>query len=172
VATYAVTQKLFLVTFVVGFVSLPLWPAIGEAISRGDHQWASRALTNVTSVSVGTTCAISCILVVIGRPIIAWWGGASVVPSHSMLAAFATSSAVSAYIASVSALLNNHLVVWRQVKLFGACSLVSLVAKPLLLNLLGPPGPVWATGIVFAVGYVWPARRLVLRTFAELECNT
>jgi O-antigen/teichoic acid export membrane protein len=59
VAIYSVPQKLFgFSAQLINIGLMPIWPAYGEAISRGDFQWVRKAFRN----SIALTLAISCII--------------------------------------------------------------------------------------------------------------
>lgn len=168
VATYAVTQKLFLITSLVSFLCVPLWPAFGEALSRGDYQWAKQSLNRFMIASVLVSIFLSSLLALFGQRITAQWSGATIVPSHSLLVAFGALSVMTAYISIISAFLNNQRTIRPHAMLFGASSLLALLLKVLFFPILGQPGLIWATTLAFAVGYVWPARQLVCKAFTQL----
>jgi O-antigen/teichoic acid export membrane protein len=64
VALYAVPQKLFgFVTSVVSMAINPLWPAYGEAISRGDVAWVKRAFFRSLWLVLAITIPVCTVLV-------------------------------------------------------------------------------------------------------------
>lgn len=71
---------------VFGVIIMPMWPALGEAVKRGDHSWARRALARLVRGSVFGTTAVLVIGVLAGPfAIRLWTGDAAVVPSRLLL---------------------------------------------------------------------------------------
>lgn len=86
VTPYGVTYRLsmFIIT-VFGVVMVPLWPAYGEAISRGDFEWARRVFFKSIVVVAGLWAAFALVLGVGGRMIVSIWVGPEAVPSWLLL---------------------------------------------------------------------------------------
>ena len=76
VTAYSITMRVFLVvpTFA-GFVLAPLWPAYGEAISRGDAQWVRRTLRRALRAGLLLSVTGATILALVARPFIHVWAG-------------------------------------------------------------------------------------------------
>ncbi len=69
-----------------GVVLLPMWPALGEAVSRGDHAWARGALARlVRGSALGMTAVLALGVVTGPLAIRIWTGNAAVVPSRLLL---------------------------------------------------------------------------------------
>ncbi|WP_051973625.1 lipopolysaccharide biosynthesis protein [Cryobacterium sp. MLB-32] len=76
VSQFAITTKLFaLLALAVTLVALPLWPANGEALARGDVSWVRRTTRAMVLFSVGAV-ALGGIVLVLARNLIAqlWLG--------------------------------------------------------------------------------------------------
>jgi O-antigen/teichoic acid export membrane protein len=73
---------------VFGVVLLPMWPALGEAVRRGDHAWARTALARLVRWSTLGMAAVVAVLVAVGPfAIRLWTGNPDVVPGRWLLLA-------------------------------------------------------------------------------------
>ena len=89
VAIYAVPEKLFsLISTIIGMALAPLWPAYGEAIARGDHDWVNSIFKRSLRLAIGISTACSILLIITGPWIIAGWVHNMVTPSLLLLVGF------------------------------------------------------------------------------------
>jgi O-antigen/teichoic acid export membrane protein len=71
-----------------GVVLMPMWPALGEAVRRGDHGWAQAALARLTRGSTLGMAAVLAAAVAAGPLAIRiWTGNSDVVPGRWLLLA-------------------------------------------------------------------------------------
>jgi O-antigen/teichoic acid export membrane protein len=90
VATYTVTQKLFLqVPFVLGYFLTPLWPAYAEAVARRDLMWVKRTLRRSMAAGFAVNLPAAVILFFSARWILGQWVGSAIQPPVALLAALA-----------------------------------------------------------------------------------
>jgi O-antigen/teichoic acid export membrane protein len=69
-------MRIFLVVVALaGFVLAPLWPAYGEAISRGDAEWVRRALRRALRMGLLFSISGAALLTVVAPPFIQAWAG-------------------------------------------------------------------------------------------------
>lgn len=86
VTPFAVTQRLFfLIISIVNTSAAPLWPAFGEAASRGDIVWVRKALHRALWLTVVLWIAMAAVLGPFGKQIIQLWSGPNAVPSTMLL---------------------------------------------------------------------------------------
>ncbi len=86
VPRYAVPYALFAIVVGACFsLSQPYIPAYAEASSRGDFAWVRRRAVRTLAVTVGIMAAVSAVFTGIGRWLIQWWAGPSVVPRFGFL---------------------------------------------------------------------------------------
>lgn len=91
VSGYAVAAKLFsLLALAITLVALPLWPANGEALARGETRWVRRTTQRIMLLSVSTV-ALAGIVLVMARDLIArvWLG-----EGHTIAVSLAVSLAI------------------------------------------------------------------------------
>lgn len=76
VASYDVTARLFAVAYsLYQVVLMPLWPAFGDAMRRGDLEWTRRTLNRVTGVAVAGMFLLVVVMLLVGGPLVALWTG-------------------------------------------------------------------------------------------------
>ena len=154
VATYSVASRLFWFIVMISTLALPAWPALGEAIERGDIGWASKALKRLLVCSGALSALLGITVVLYGQALARLWVGASVVPHYNLLISFAIWGLVSSYLSAVMMLLNSHITLARHALLFAITSCVSLALKIPLVVMLGLPGTILASSLAYSLIYI------------------
>ncbi|TDX62139.1 O-antigen/teichoic acid export membrane protein [Methylosinus sp. sav-2] len=86
VTAFSVPERMFgLITMVIHLAIAPLWPAFGEALSRGDKRWLILTFKRSLLFTFVASVAGSTIFVFGGRSIIEFWSGGAVLPSIGFL---------------------------------------------------------------------------------------
>jgi O-antigen/teichoic acid export membrane protein len=160
VAGYAIVQKLFLFTMITQFFIAPLWPAFGEALSRGDISWAKRTLKKGLKLSIGSSVILALPILIFGKQILTLWVGAEFIPSWSLLIGFYLFSIFSNYGGMISTFLNNGPLVGKQTIMIGLASTTAVLLKIYLSSVIGLSGIIWATLIGYGIFYIVPSYRL------------
>jgi O-antigen/teichoic acid export membrane protein len=115
VAVYAVPQKLFgFVNAIVTMALGPLWPAYGEAISRGDVRWVRRVFLVSLRLVLGVSIPVCILLGVAGPWILKVAVGKSFHAPGALMAALAVWGVVNSVAAAVSVLLNGASILRQQ----------------------------------------------------------
>ncbi len=152
VAQLAVPARLFSVAGAVAMIALmPLWPAYGEAIARGDLAWVKRTVIRSTICAAGVSLAITLPLTVLGRPIVQAWVGPEIEPSRSLLLALGCWTVLSTVGSSLAMLLNAANVVMFQSVCALGVGITATVLKTRIASTVGLDGMVWATCAVYLV---------------------
>jgi O-antigen/teichoic acid export membrane protein len=167
VSSYSVMYKLFTIASVFTLFVNPLWPALGESLSRGDHVWARTAMRRAISICVALGLLLALALLLFSRPIVRAWAGPAVVPSMVLVSGFAAWILVVAYGGPLATLLNNKQFLHFQLRTYGLASIASLALKIPLTQWLGPGGAVWATVIANSFLFCLPAGIYVRRALAQ-----
>jgi O-antigen/teichoic acid export membrane protein len=157
VATYAVVQRLFSLTFIVQFVTVPLWPAFSEAIARSDFAWAHRTFIRVQVLSGLLTLLICLPLLLFGQSIVRLWAGPLVIPSFSLVAVYCLFRMVSGFCeASMPVLMcENNL---RKLVVIAAVSgIVAFILKIVFVQFWQATGVAWASVIGYVIFFIIPA---------------
>ena len=164
VSSYAVMYKLFQTTLIFSLFMTPLWPAMGESLSRGDYAWARSAMNRAIAVSLLAGTVLATLLFFFAQPLIRVWVGSNVVPSPILVGAFCVWVLLAAYGGAVTTLLNNNQFLKLQFKMYAIASAVALTLKVPMAEWLGPAGVVWATVGAYFFLYCFPAGIVVRRT--------
>ncbi len=170
VAQYAVPMKLFsFVPTILGLMLMPLWPAYGESIARGDVAWVRktlrRSLVLGTAVNVPTAIA----LVLVGSPIIQLWAGPEVTPSFLLLIGLGLWVVANSFGGPLAALLNGANVVRFQVICSSLMAVVNLIISILLTYRIGVAGVVFGTVIAQIVFILLPSALFVPRLLSDIQ---
>ncbi len=172
VAEYSVTMQLFsLPALILGTLFMPLWPAYGEAVTRGDFNWVAQTLKRSLLVAVVVAGLPSAVLVMLGQPIVQWWAGSSITPSFFLLLGLGIWAVLQAAGNAVAMFLNGASVVRLQVICASLLALVGLAAKITLARRWGLPGIAWATVIVYGAVVAVPYLVAVPRILRLLSAN-
>jgi O-antigen/teichoic acid export membrane protein len=117
------------------------WPALAEALARGDLEWTRRRFKQVLTISTASLAALAGLLVVIGQPVARIWVGASLVPPLGLLVAFAAWTVYAHVMTQCSTLLNAGRVVGPQVAMATAMACVNVPLSIVLTRRIGLAGP-------------------------------
>ena len=88
VATYAVVQKLYSVSYLLWMFLFPLWPAYGESIARRDLDWVKQSFRYSVLITGIGGAALGGVLFFGGQWIIEVWTGKDLAPDKVLLAGF------------------------------------------------------------------------------------
>lgn len=84
---FAVVFRLFqLLSTGVLMVSMPLWPAITDAVVRGDREWIARACRRLVLGALAFSALAGLAVAVLGSRLIPLWAGAAVRPDGALCA--------------------------------------------------------------------------------------
>lgn len=146
VAAYAVPQRLFtIIPTLLGMGLMPLWPAYGEALARGDHAWVWRTLKRSFFTSVGLAALGSIILVWAGNWIITLWVGNVIATSMLLLVGLGVLQVVLAGGFAVSMYMNGANILHVQIIVGVITAILAIALKIYLVPIIGISGVVWAT---------------------------
>lgn len=117
------------------------WPALTEALARGDLEWTRRRFKQVITISTASLTAVAGLIVAFGQPLARLWVGESLVPPMGLLVAFAAWTVYAHAMGQCSTLLNAAGVVGPQVAMAGAMACVNLPLSIALTRQIGLAGP-------------------------------
>ena len=85
-SVYSLSIRIFFyVQVIVSLLINPAWPAIGDALHRGEVRWARKASSILFVISFGFAIPMSTLLVVFGRPLIRVWSRGEVDTDQTLL---------------------------------------------------------------------------------------
>jgi O-antigen/teichoic acid export membrane protein len=171
-AEYSVVARLFLLTpSLLWMAFLPLWPAYGEAVARGDVPWLRRTVMRSTLAGIAISGASSAVLLVVGNQVLRFWLGPVFDPPFALMLGMAVWAVLSTAGTSMAMLLNGATVIGFQVVVAITMATTSIVASIVLGQLFGLSGVIWGTVLAYvvcnAVPIVWYVPRLLHRLERE-----
>lgn len=170
VAQYAVAARLYSIpTSILSMLFIPLWPAYGEAIARGDTAWVKRTLLR-SLLTVLVIAGIPCVIFAsFGKTIIEIWAGPSVLPQRNLLIALSAWTIISASGNAVAMFLNGANIVKFQVLCASLMAPIAVLIKFLLTPQLGISGVVWGTLIAYVPLVVLPMSLYIPHILRRLD---
>lgn len=157
VSQFSIAVKLFsLLGLAVTLVALPLWPANGEALARGDVPWVRR-ISRITTLSSGVGVAIMGLTLLLLRDMVAeLWLGEGQSISLELAAVLVAWSVLTACTAPLFSVQNSVGIVRYQLMGWLLFALVSVPIKILLYGLWGLPGVILG-GFFCYLAFVLPS---------------
>ena len=170
VAEYATATKLASITpIVLSLLLSPLWPAYGEALSRGDVKWVRSTLFRTLAFSTPFAAVAALILVLFGQEIVEQWVGPAVVPSYSLLLGLGVTSILTAAGSTIAIFMNGTGIIKFQVICGCLMAVVALVLKIFLAQTIGVAGIAWGTAIAYLVCVAIPTVVYMPRLLVHLR---
>jgi O-antigen/teichoic acid export membrane protein len=149
VTQFAVPMRLFiLLSTVASMFVVPLWPAYGEALGRGDLKWVRATFYHSLGYSILTFGPVALGLAAFGKLVVRVWVGTQVQPTYALLAGMAiwtiltvVGNAVFMFLCGVNKLKVQVIVSISQ-------AIANLVLKIVLAKAFGISGVIWAAVLV------------------------
>lgn len=125
-AVFSIAVRLFgLVGGTLTLAGQQMWPAMGEAIARGDLEWVRKRFRHSILTAVGVATLSSGVLVAIGPTVARLWVGEELVPPMSLFFAFGVWTIYLTFIVQYS----HMLLVAERVRLLAGLGLVLAVVN-------------------------------------------
>jgi O-antigen/teichoic acid export membrane protein len=142
-AVFSIAVRLFgLVGGTLTLAGQQMWPAMGEAITRGDVSWVRKRFRHSILMATGAAALSSAILVAVGPTVARLWVGEELVPPLSLFLVFGVWTIYLTFIVQYS----HMLMVAERVRLLAGLGLVlaavNLAVSILLTRQIGLIGPV------------------------------
>lgn len=171
VTDYGVPMKLFsIVTMVLGVALAPLWPAYGEAATRGDVRWVKKTLVRSVAMTLALGGGACLVLVVLGRPLIHLWvRNNEINPGYWLLAGMGVWTVLSGLGTCIAMFYNGCNRLKGQVICGVVLAVVGLGAKIVGARLFGSEGVIWGTVTAYLFTVLIPLLILLPRTLRTVE---
>jgi O-antigen/teichoic acid export membrane protein len=150
VPDYSIPQRMFaLVAMMSSMLVAPLWPAYGEAISRGDMTWVRRTLRVSLLLVLTATSAASATLLLLSHWLIHWWVGSRIHPPFLLLLGLAIWTVIGCCGDALACFLNGASAIKFQVIVSSLFGVGCVTAKLFFIRYYGVSGIPWATVITY-----------------------
>ncbi len=157
VAQFAVPQQMFgFVSILIGLLLGPLWPAYGEAVARGDHDWVRRTFRRSLTYAVLVSGAATAVFVIFGHGIVQLWVGRSINPSLLLLIGFGFWTVMSSAGNAIAMFLNGVGVLRLQIEIALFMAVAAVFLKILLATRMGVAGIIWGADVAYVVATLLP----------------
>jgi O-antigen/teichoic acid export membrane protein len=146
VPEYSIPQRMFaLIAMMSNMLVAPLWPAYGEAISRGHIHWVQTTLKrSLLLVAVASSIA-SGILLLLSQRLIHLWVGSRIHPSMALLIGLSVWTVIACCGDALAMFLNGAEIVRLQVIVATVFGLGCVVTKIAFVHYFGIVGVPWST---------------------------
>lgn len=147
---FSVVQRLFLLVgagLAAGMAGL--WPAFGDALSRGDLQWARVTLVRALWITGAVALLAVTVLLLAMDVVLVRWLAASSTPSTALLAALAAWTVVEALGAVCGALMSGGNLLRLQLAFGATMAVIAFAGKWWATPIWGPTGAVLATLLAY-----------------------
>jgi O-antigen/teichoic acid export membrane protein len=152
VTQYAVPARMFYaVGLVAGLLFLPLWPAYGEALARGDIVWIRRTLIRSLQMTLLLVGLPSFFMVIAGKAIVHIWVGPQIHPSFHLLLGMGIWAVLGGLGGALAMFLNGANILKFQAACGVTMASTALVLKIWLARSWGISGVIWATVIAYSI---------------------
>jgi len=169
VPEYSIPQRMFaIVSMVSGMLVAPLWPAYGEAISRGDMKWVRGTLGYSLLIVFVSALAISGALLIASPKLIYWWVGHRIHPPFILLLGLAIWTVIDCCGGALSSFLNGASVIKFQVIVASIFGSVCLMLKIFLIRRFGIVGVPWAAIMAYSLLCIVPFAVYVPRFISRM----
>jgi O-antigen/teichoic acid export membrane protein len=172
VTVFSIPQRMFsAVTILITMLAMPLWPAYGEAISRGDMPWVRQTLVrSLIGVFAFATIA-SAILISFSNKLILWWVGPDIRPPFLLMLGLAVWTVLGNCGSVLAMFLNGAGIIKFQVIVAAIFGVGCLVTKVFLTQLYGITGVPWATIITYGLLSALPCALYVPSVLKRMEAG-
>ena len=173
VPEYAIPQRMFAITgMLIATLIAPLWPAYGEAISRGHIAWVRRTLRRSMLLVLSLSFLSSFTLLFLAPRLLHWWIGSRIHPPFFLLLGLAVWSVLDCCRTCLGTFLNGAAVVRFQIILWLIFGTVCLTMKVLFVRNFGVVGVPWSTIAACVIVEVVPWIIFVPRFLRSLESRS
>ena len=172
VTVFSIPQRMFaVIATIVTMLMMPLWPAYGEAMSRGDMHWVRRTLSRTMLGVFAFTTLVSAVLLLLSNKLLLWWVGPGIHPSFLLMLGLAVWAILSNCGNTLAMFLNGTGMVKFQVIIACVVGVSCVLLKILFTRLYGIAGVPWATVITYVLFAVLPYMWYIPRLLRKMEAT-
>lgn len=169
VAQFSVAMRMFSVMPVLLRLTLmPLWPAYGESIARGDISWARLTLIRSLKIVTLLTTVSAAVLFLAASHLLRVWVGRGMDPGIGVLSGIAVWLILTAISDTISVFLNGANVLRIQAFCALALACIATALKWILVPRCGLPAVIWSTNAAYLISVCFPLMLCFNRIFVRL----
>jgi O-antigen/teichoic acid export membrane protein len=169
VPALAIPQRMFsIIAAMIIMLVTPLWPAYGEAVSRGDMIWVRRTLLRTLAGVFAATSIAAVALIALSKPILLMWVGPSIHPPFPLLLGLAVWAVLQCVTGTLQLFLNGASILRFQVATHCVFGVFCLAAKIWAAHRFGISGMPWATVVVYGLFIILPTLWYVPRLIERM----
>lgn len=158
VASYTVTERLFNVIITIISVALiPLWPALTEALERGDFVWINKTFKNTMFISLAINTPLAVAMIFAGPYILKFWIPGATAPGLLLLSGFAIWKIVETMTSVVITYMNGLKIFKTQLFLMVISVVLITPMKFFLIRTVGVAGAPWSMAFGMSICLLIPA---------------
>jgi len=170
VTQYAVPEKMFsVVPMLLGMILMPLWPAYGEAMAKGDGRWVRTIFGRSLKIALAVASILAFLLGYFAADILSLWVGHQVSPPLMLLLGMAVWKVFEGWGMAVGVFLNGANIVRLQAALATLMAVLAITLKIALIGPMGVAGVVWATIIAYVTVTFVPLSLVIPRLLRRFE---
>src|SRR5450432_839955 len=168
VPEYSIPQRMFaLITMMSAMLVAPLWPAYGEAISRGDTRWVRRTLSRSLLLVFSSTFLVSGTLFLLSRRLMFWWVGPHINPPTVLLLGLAVWTVIDSCGNTLAMFLNGASIMRFQIVVVTLFGVACVSTKLVLVHRYGIAAIPWSTIVTYLLFNALPYAVYLLRLFSH-----
>ncbi len=172
VAQYAVPFKLFSISpMLLAMIMMPLWPAYGEAIARGDKGWIIKTLKRSLILGLAISLPANALLIVFGRQIVHGWVGPRIAPTLPLLWGLGIWGVMTGISWPLGMFLNGINAVRFQAACGSVMAASSIVLAIFLTRRVGVPGAVYAMSLAQGLCVLLPVALYMPRLLNRVKSS-
>jgi O-antigen/teichoic acid export membrane protein len=172
VTLYAIPQRMFsLIAVLAGMLVAPLWPAYGEAVSRGDMSWVKRTLSRTLLGIFGLSSLIATVLILLSKRILLLWVGPSIHPSMMLILGLGIWAIIQCVTGTLQAFMNGASILRFQVITHCIFGVACLTTKLFFARHYGLSSVPWATILTYSLLIVLPYAAYVPSLITRMTAN-
>jgi O-antigen/teichoic acid export membrane protein len=176
VPVFSVPQKMFAqIGVLTAMLLTPLWPAYGEAVSRGDILWVQRKLSRTLVGMFALTSLMAFVLVVFSPRILLLWVGPTICPSFMLILGLGVWAVSQSVAATLQMFMNGASIMRFQIVTHCFFGAVCLTAKVWSARHYGVAAMPWATAIPYGLLIIIPSAlyipQLLRRMKTEVQAD-
>jgi O-antigen/teichoic acid export membrane protein len=160
VTQYSVPARLAsLLNMVPMMIYQPLWSATGEALARGDLDWARQQVARIQRWTVSLTLFSALLFVFLAPVLIHWFLGRKIVAPFGLMTGMGVAAVMFALGGPWFMVLNGSGCVAIQVRMYLTFTLVAVCGKLAAASSFGISGIPWITAVCYFVVVLPPLRK-------------